>query len=415
MTNKQASLNLWRLSMERDKTETQSQNKTTPTNENHSPHLIQQSIRGVKTPTSKFWGHNITKKQEGIFRLGLRNINTLPTKKNHSKNTAFLQDIIDGELDIMCATEINLAWQNVNPEDKIQERFRGGLEFAKYVVSNNKDANYKEKFQRGGTLTVCQGPICARTIASGVDTSTLGRWSWIQVRGRHDLSIIVVTVYRPVYSEGPLSTYQQHRSVLLNSGIDTCPRKKLLEDLGTQAQKWLAEGHQLIIAGDFNEDVRGSVISNFFHQLGMKEIIQKQHGNLAPNTYVDGSVPIDGIFATGGIEATLSGYTSYTWGLYSDHRLLWVDLDMSTVLGTKSAPLWKPLAHRLKCEDPRLVSKFVNTRLKHMTELKLEDKKQHITDLITDNVSIQEWGPILEELDQLRNVRRKTMSPIMHG
>jgi hypothetical protein len=134
----------------------------------------------------------------------------------------------------------------------------------------------------------------------------------------------------------------------------------------------------------------------------MTEIILDQHGNEAPNTYTDGSVPIDGIFASKGISAMFSGYSSFCWGMYSDHRLLWADLDMSALLGTTAAPLWKPQARRLKCEDPRLVTRFVNKRLQHMVEADLEGKRLHITELIENNANIQEWGPILEELDQLR-------------
>jgi hypothetical protein len=136
--------------------------------------------------------------------------------------------------------------------------------------------------------------------------------------------------------------------------------------------------------------------------LQMSEIILDRIGNGAPNIYTDGSVPIDGIFASRGITALFSGYSRFCWGLYSDNRLLWVDLDMSSILGTIAAPLWKPMARRLKCEDPRLVTKFVNKRLQHMVEEDIEGKRLHITELIDNNKNIQEWGPILEELDQLR-------------
>jgi hypothetical protein len=200
----------------------------------------------------------------------------------------------------------------------------------------------------------------------------LGRWSWIKIRGRQGLALVIATVYRPVYSEGVLSTYQQHRGVLLDSGIDTCPRLQLLNDLAEQIKIWLQEGLQVIVAGDFNDDVRGKTISKFFQDLNMNEIILEQHSTAAPNTYSDGSVPIDGIFGAPGINSIFSGYSSFSWGLYSDHRLLWADLVMSAILGTTAIPIWKPMVRRLKCEDPRLVSRFVQKRLKHMIDMKKE-------------------------------------------
>jgi hypothetical protein len=46
-------------------------------------------------------------------------------------------------------------------------------------------------------------------------------------------------------------------------------------------------------------------------------------------------------------------------GLISDHRMLWIDVQVdSTILGTSEIPLWKPMARRLKCNDPRLVERY---------------------------------------------------------
>jgi hypothetical protein len=92
-------------------------------------------------------------------------------------------------------------------------------------------------------------------------------------------------IYRPVLSDGILSTYQQHRAVLLDSGIDICPRQKVLNDLSSQLKTWLAEGLQIVVAGDFNDAIRGKTISKFFRDLNMRELITNQHGTSAPNTY----------------------------------------------------------------------------------------------------------------------------------
>jgi hypothetical protein len=78
------------------------------------PLLIQQSIVPTTTINSNtFWGHQLTAKATGSFRLGLRNINSLPVYGNHSKNEFFIRDIQNGEFDIFCATEINVAWHNI--------------------------------------------------------------------------------------------------------------------------------------------------------------------------------------------------------------------------------------------------------------------------------------------------------------
>jgi hypothetical protein len=354
---------------------------TTPPNQQCQ--LIQQHILSPRS-TNMVWGHRLPEKDDGIFRLGLRNINSLPLSKNHSKNELFINDIIAGAFDIFCATEVNLAWHNLPYQDRIKERFKGSLEFAKFVTATNKDKELKEPFQRGGTMTICSGPICARTVDAGCEKHVLGRWSWIKVRGCQGLTLIVATLYRPVTASGALSTYQQHKSVLMDNNIDECPRENILVELGKQIRIWLDEGHQIIITGDFNEDIRSGRITSFFNEFRMSELILKQHGQNAPNTYINGVVPIDGIFATEGIQPIYSGYTAFSWGMYSDHRLIWVDLDMTHILGSKAPPMWKPKARRLQCNNPLVVKKFNKLRLQHMQSNNILKKLSEFESSISD-------------------------------
>jgi hypothetical protein len=48
-----------------------------------------------------------------------------------------------------------------------------------------------------------------------------------------------------------------------------------------------------MVAEDYNDDVRGTTIHQFFRNLIMDKMIHRQHGRTAPNTYINGSVPID--------------------------------------------------------------------------------------------------------------------------
>jgi hypothetical protein len=95
----------------------------------------------------------------------------------------FTAEILEGNFDIFCATEVNVAWSNVPAKDRPTERFRGHSEFSKIVTSNNGDKTYEDKFQRGGTMMMCQGRSCGRIISTGYDDNILGRWTWIKLRG----------------------------------------------------------------------------------------------------------------------------------------------------------------------------------------------------------------------------------------
>ncbi len=251
-------------------------------------------------------------------------------------------------------------------------------------------------------MIVCQGHACARVMDWGSDESILGRWSWIRLRGSNGRTLRVISVYRPVISTGATTAYLQHRSVLLEQGIDECPRKKLMTDLKESLEKWIKEGDQLIVGGDFNEDVRAGLVKSTFEALNLDECIFRQHGPNAPNTFQNGSVPIDGIFGSKGVDILFSGYTSGTWGLPSDHRALWVDIDLYTTFGGISAPLWRPRIRRLKLEDPRTVKAFNLLRQIHFASHDLDSYRVAIEQLRAQDAPVEEWVLLFERLDRLR-------------
>ena len=66
---------------------------------------------------------------------------------------------------------------------------------------------------------------------------------------------------------------------------------------------------------DCNEDVRSPMLKKFLLEVGMQEVILDRHGTNAPATYIEGSLPIDGIFATAAVNIVKGGYTSFAEGV----------------------------------------------------------------------------------------------------
>ena len=358
-------------------------------------------IQHMSNSKYDIWGHSFGPKLENTTRIVLRNISSLPKEKTHNKNDILINEIIQSQADVYCATEINVAWQNIPAEQRIYERFKGKLEFAKYTYSNNKDKSFLGTYQPGGTLTITTGKMCGRIQESGTEDHILQRWSWQKFRGARNHKLVIANVYRPVFSNGPLSTYQQHKAVLLDMNIDECPRKNILTQLSLQIQQWQQEGYQIIVAGDFNEDVTTGNIRQYFEPLHMRELVIHQHGEHAPRTMIKGSTPIDGIFGSYDITPLRSGYRSFDWGLATDHRLIWIDIETTHLLGTNSIPLWKPAARRLKCTDPRTVKVFNKKRTEIFSNNKGFQLLQQLKDPSTYD-SFKQWQDDFERLDQKR-------------
>ena len=101
-------------------------------------------------------------------------------------------------------------------------------------------------------------------------------------------------------ASGDLSAYRQQQRSLESLDDDTCPREAVLRDILILVDTWQQKGVQIILMGDFNEDITLHKLKVRLEQKGLGEIFSTQHGQ-PPNTYNRGTRPIDGIFTTSNI------------------------------------------------------------------------------------------------------------------
>jgi hypothetical protein len=88
--------------------------------------------------------------------------------------------------------------------------------------------------------------------------------------------------------------------------------------------------------------MRRGNLSNKLKTLHLREVILQKHGNNAPSTYKRNTkdVPIDGIWASIGIEITAGSYFDFDEVIANtDHRTLWVTFLIATLSDTMEEPL----------------------------------------------------------------------------
>ena len=83
----------------------------------------------------------------------------------------------------------------------------------------------------------------------------------------------------------------------------TTPYKLFCEDLITQMQTWYQQGDRLILLMDANEHIlRGTFCRRLTYPefgLDIEEMVHVAwHTTSEPNTFADGSKPIDGVWAS---------------------------------------------------------------------------------------------------------------------
>ena len=305
----------------------------------------------------------------------------------------------DKKVDVICISETNVNWSRVRTKDTFWERSKGWFEHRVLGVSYNvHDNEHSKRKQQGGTITMLKDKIAHRQRDNGFDKTGLGRWSWVRISGKQQCTTRFVTVYCPVRGGAGASTvYAQHLRELQDD-----PTKRFWLDLGRDILSWTANGEQLIIAGDWNENVKDHNITDWMALFGLKEAVTSLHSGRPPPTYHRGSDPIDGIFISKELDPSRSGYLDFG-ELPGDHRGLWMDLPNNQVLGYKMKDIVKAKARRLKLDDPRVVNKYLKELHKLFTRKKVYSRLKALKIAVSlDPTLTPPRRKLYEELDKLR-------------
>ena len=118
-------------------------------------------------------------------------------------------------------------------------------------------------------------------ISSGEDESGLGIWTWTRYWGQHNVTLRIVTAYRPCKKSiaGPKTVSRQHGHYLNRKDDVITPRAAMLEDICDQLRLCQEAGDQIIIIIDANKDVRSSTLCDVLSVAGLVWGITTRHSH----------------------------------------------------------------------------------------------------------------------------------------
>lgn len=303
------------------------------------------------------WGDSYYLKSQQAFRFAFQNINGFSNEMD-LKLKSFYNFSMEFNIDIFGAAEVNTNWKRTLP---LSNQTMGLFEARRVATSYLTAIPFPKLYQPGGTFIVARDQLAHRSYTIHGDPKNLGRWVSMTFRGINSNILRVVVAYRPINTPGAYTTYNQQVTGLLLAGNEVCPRVQLLIDLGGMIHEWITAGEKLIIAMDFNDDVRGVECRTFFEQYGMREVLTERHGG-GPPTYRHsiGGHAVDGLFCTPTLAQTVrGGYFDVGMGVHkADHRCLWIDIPYEVAFGSKVPSFIRPEARRLRCHDPRIVDRY---------------------------------------------------------
>jgi hypothetical protein len=311
---------------------------------------------------------------------------------------------------IIGMVETCLDWSNQETLEKCKRLFKNSFNPQVNMSVSSSEETYETPYQPGGTATVVGGNWAGRT-TSHCDNSGMGRWSELRMTGKDNTAIRFITAYRVVESSfaraGPTTAFSQQYSIMEDKGIiNPDPRAAVLQDLGKHIELAIEQGDEVCLMIDANESMcdQGGKFSKWVYRIGLCDIMVQRHGTEnEPATFIGGSKRIDYILMTEKLTeyVTATGVLEEIEFHESDHRALYVDMDLESFFGGSPSPMESSANRGLVSSDPRAVKTYREKLEKKMEEGDIERKLDELLERIKAQgfLTIQS-GDELDALDK---------------
>jgi hypothetical protein len=373
-----------------------------------SPHIIPvqsvtpipiseaQQRRDVQLTTANLrnnehFGDVMQAKDDGIFRIWGNNFNGLSIDESGGDFMELCDEAATMQADIVLGTEHNLDARKYYVRKKCYETCRRHSTVGHYKLQmSSTSIKAATLYKPGGTLLLARGNCVAR-ILDGSDDA-MGRWSYIRMAARGNRVVSIITAYQPCVvrgnPKGKFTVHAQQSSLLRQANMTDLkpnPRKYFRRDLTTLLKRLKAQGDDLIVMGDFNEvlgnDPAG--MSKICRELDLSDIMKMRHGTSdEPATYARGTKRLDYVLMSErcAISVRQCGYEPFNHRLFSDHRGMFVDLDMALLFGNLDNVLASMTYRDFKAGDPQAVSEYLQGIENYLLEHNFYARMQRLSD-----------------------------------
>ena len=303
-----------------------------------------------------------------VSLISFQNIGRQPRHFNDDKALSTSTAFAKSQVDVALYAEHGLNESKLTPGDLFNARMRGKSLCSYSYISNNtnEDSDWR---QYGGTGITMSPLFRSHHISHGSDPTKLGRWTHARFRGSANTTIRMIAAYRPCNSDDGIDTvwnqhvryFQEHDNIANPNPVALFDR-----DLLDEMKRWLEMGDSIVLGIDVNGDVRPSFddrrsveFVSALVTMGLRDAVLSLHPSLPPPATQNRNqnrVPIDAIWVSRNVVVNRAGFSPFGGDLacVSDHRMLWVELDNSSILGKfLPCPRKQILASKVKSDDPR--------------------------------------------------------------
>ncbi|KAI2496067.1 hypothetical protein MHU86_18439 [Fragilaria crotonensis] len=333
------------------------------------------------------FGDAIIYKDPGTTRLMFQNVKGLSYSPTGDDYRYFLSAMRSYSVDIFGMAETNSGWQHSYIQSTFKQCVRRQFQYGKTVFGSPSAhvdiLSSKDTFQAGGALQVIQGDLMTAVFGTPIeDPSGLGRWCGFTINGSGGQKWSIITGYRVCSSSiaaSPLgSTFHREYVYFQEKGHQhPSPRTQFVDDLSSTLRSLREAGHALVVMMDANAVVTKD--RKLSDMLQSHDLVDLHHANPAPSTYIASEQRrIDYIFGCPRIVASMSrqGTLSYFEGPQSDHRALYIDVNISQLFGTTTRVDRLPGLQRraLRSGNPELTSTYIKQIRQYYTDHRMKER-----------------------------------------
>jgi len=203
----------------------------------------------------------------------------------------------------------------------------------------------------------------------------------MEFSGREAYCTRIYTAYRPGIHKPPNSknttVYEQHDRYIRQHRLKGTPREIVDSDLYREILEQL-QSKQIILMLDANEDVQQGKFNNMMNGLGMRNGIQTRTTSPMPATHHRGSRTISAIYCSRNIAVTRAGILPIGTGVRGDHKNIYIDVQIQSVMGGKMYIVSPPPMRTLKLNDSRIYLKFIKLVKKHLKANNIKSKAEKL-------------------------------------
>ncbi len=323
------------------------------------------------------------------FRILSKNTGTI--NPDNMDMVALTKAAVTMGASIFAAQETNINW---NPTTINTIYTQGKQQASHLFLQTSTSTETSDNWHKpGGTLLVALGKWTSRITTRGNDP-ILGRWSFMELVGKHNKRLIVISAYRVCnqqFDAASNTTSSQQTRLLQSQGIQNPhPRTIFLNDLISQINEWRRDNKEVILCMDANESVDDprANISRLFRETDLIDLHYHRYPSLAkPATHQRGSKPIDLIAGSPLTASAMLKAWIHPFGdpalIKGDHRLLGVDFDTDILFGNAPAPMLQLNQRGVNSRHEQKVAKFCKTVISQCTRHQLAERIEDLQNQAT--------------------------------